>query len=57
MGKLQLIKVEKLTFFLNFEHNNARFGKMIDEFIEREKPGKFLFSGYRNGKMSPDVAK
>ena len=36
---------------------SASLGKMIDEFFEREKPGKFLFSGYRNGKMSPDVAK
>ena len=28
---------------------SASLGKMIDEFFEREKPGKFLFSGYRNG--------
>ena len=27
---------------------SASLGKMIDEFFEREKPGKFLFSGYRN---------
>ena len=36
---------------------SASLGTMIDEFIEREKPGKFLFSGYKNGKMSSDVAK
>ena len=36
---------------------SAGLGKMIDDFIEREKPGKFLFSGYGTGKMSADVAK
>ena len=35
----------------------AGLGKMIDEFIEHEKPGKFLSSGYRTGKMTADVGK